>query len=305
MLLKEFMTFCLRKILLFSLVTICCLAVSATPVWAAANPGPSSFRQGIEALIAQRYPQAIAAFTEVIEQNTHLAAAYGNRCLAYLSLDQYPQAIADCTQALEHQPNSAEFYLNRGLARYRLGEYAPAIADYTQALSFKPDDYRAFYNRGLAQFGLTNYSAAIADYNQSLQVSPPLAAARLAAIYDARGVAYLQQQESTAAKQDFIQAIQYNAADTRALFNLACACHQQGHELAAIAYFDQVLELAPKHAQTYLNRAMIYQQIGNHPQAIADLNQAADCFYQQGRQAAYRQVMQILTRLQAQPAVFG
>ncbi|MFE4106781.1 tetratricopeptide repeat protein [Almyronema epifaneia] len=264
-----------------------------------------SFQQGVDAFQSQRYEQAIAAFTQAIRQNPNRAAAYGNRCLAYLKLNQNSLAIADCTQALERDFSNAEFYLNRGLANYRLGLYTAAIDNYNQVLSLKPDDYRAFYNRGLAEFGLAHYSAAIADYNRSLQRTPQLSAARMAAIYDDRGAAYLLIQKPAAAVRDFLQAINYDASDSSAFFNLACACHQQGYELAAIEYFSQVLGMDSHQAQTYLNRGLIYSQIGKKQQAIADLHQAAHYLQQQGSQAAYQQVTRILHQLQTEPSVFG
>ncbi|NJO08846.1 MAG: tetratricopeptide repeat protein [Leptolyngbyaceae cyanobacterium SL_1_1] len=286
-------------------VLVACLTLLALPTWAIGSSDQSFFQLGVASLQAQQYSQAIAAFSQAVEQEPNHAAAYGNRCLAYLRTGQYVQAVADCTQAIERSSNHAEFYLNRGLANYRSGDYLAAINDYDRVLSLKTHDYRAFYNRGLAQFSLANYQAAIADYNQSLQKIPPLPAERVAAIYDDRGVAYLLLQNLAAAMPDFLEAIDHNPLDARAFFNLACVCHQQGKVPAAIAYFGQVLTIESDHAQSYFNRGMLYYQMSDKHSAIADLYQAAHCFYQQDNQVAYRKVIQVLTQVQTSQVTIG
>ena len=253
------------------------------------------FRSGVTALEQGSYHTAIEEFTQAIEQNPH-AAAYSNRCLVYLLLDQPQQALADCTQAIQHNPTNGEPYLNRGLAQYRLGNYQEAIANYNQLLGLQPQDFRAYYNRGLGQFALRNYAEAIADYNFSL-ASPLVSASQLAEIYDDRGIAFLMLGNYQQALADFTQTIQFIPTDTRAFFNRACAYHQQENYLAALNDFDRVLELAPHNAQAYFNRGLLRHQMGDRPDAITDLQQAARHFYHQGLLTSYQQSLNLLQQI--------
>ncbi len=150
----------------------------------------SAFDLGIQAYQREQYIKAKNAFDLFLKNHSENAAAYSNRCLSYIQLEDYVAAIADCTQALQFNPNNLEAYLNRGLAHYRLADYGNAIANYDQLLWQQPKDYRAYYNRGLAQFALENYEAAIADYTQSLINCPQPLQDCLAAVYRDRGIAY-------------------------------------------------------------------------------------------------------------------
>ena len=167
----------------------------------------NALRAGVTAFEQGNYRAASEEFTQAIEQNPH--AAYSNRCLAYLLLNEHRSAIADCTQAVNLDPTSSEPYLNRGLAHYRVGNYQEAIANYTQLLQLQPQDFRAYYNRGLAQFAIQNYAAAIADYAQSLNWS---SSDQLAEIYGDRGIAYLMLGNHQQAIADCTQAIVFKSS---------------------------------------------------------------------------------------------
>jgi hypothetical protein len=82
----------------------------------------------------------------------------------------YQGAIADYTQAIQLQPDLAAAYYNRGLVKYNLGDKQGAIADYNQAIKFKLDFADAYYNRGIAKSNLGDKQGAIADYNQAAQL---------------------------------------------------------------------------------------------------------------------------------------
>lgn len=270
------------------------------------SPAPSSFDLGVQQFQAHHYEEALQAFTQAIEQQTQVSAAYSNRCLLHVLLRQYHEAIADCTDGLMMDGTNVETYLNRGLAYYRSGQYAEAIADTTAALTLQPDDYRAYYNRGLAQFSLHIYNDAIADYNQAiaLAIAPQqnLASLEIANLYDDRGIAQFMLSHRQEAIADFTQALQYAPNDERAYFNRACVCHEQGNEHLALADFTQVLMINANHAQAHLNRGILHYQSGNIAAAIADLQQAAHCFKQDGNLHGYQQTMELLQEWQPAPA---
>ncbi len=256
------------------------------------------FQAGVESFQNYHSEAAIAHFTQAIEQDNQVAAAYSNRCLVHLVADHYVEAIADCSTAIQQQPDYAESYLNRGLAYYRLGNYAEAIANYDQLLMLQPDDYRAFYNRGLAQFALHQYLQAIADYDQSLSHSPTLPDRRMADIYDDRGIAYLHLGHHQAAIANFTQAIQLDDHNARAYFNRACVCHQQGNYIAALDDIDRVLQLVPDYAQAYVSRGLLRHSLGQAEDAVADLWQAAQQFARQGDAIARDQTLELLKQIQ-------
>ena len=62
--------------------------------------------------------QALELYTEAIQLDSKMAAAYSNRALVHLKLSQPEAAEADCTHALELEPNNAKALLRRATARF-------------------------------------------------------------------------------------------------------------------------------------------------------------------------------------------
>jgi tetratricopeptide (TPR) repeat protein len=270
----------------------------ASPITSDLNQPQSFFRAGIIALEQANYKEAIAQFTQTLQTDSQFTAAFSNRCLAHLQQGDYGRAVQDCTQALRLDANNPEAYLNRGLAHDRMGQFERAIADYNQLLQRRPDDFRAYYNRGLAQFELGAYRKAIADYERSLH-QPGLTQNVLAEIYSDRGLAKLVLTDQDGAIADFSEAIQLDHANTRAYYNRACAYHRQGNLLLAIDDLTQVLTQAPDHAEAHRSRGLIRYQLGEKWQAIADLQQAAQHFSNQGEAIAYQQTLNLIHQIEA------
>lgn len=294
---------CLNAFLLMIL-----LSLGSAPAWAATEDGlmgRDSLRAGVAAFQEGAYQTAVNQFTQAIEADANNAAAYGNRCLSYIYLEDYPAAVVDCTQALEFNPRDIEAYLNRGLAHQRMGQATAALADYDRLLQLKPHDFRAYYNRGLVQADQQFYREAIVDYGSALRQTSPLDHATLAEIHNDRGLAQLELELWPQAISDFTQAIQFNSADLRAYYNRGCAYHHQGNLLAAVEDFTRTLKIAPAHAQAYLSRGLTQQQLGNTNAALADLEQAANCFSSQGATVAYQQTLDLIGKLRGFAAAIG
>lgn len=253
---------------------------------------------GVNQMLGGNYQAAIENLNVAIQMQSDFSAAYSDRCLAYLQLQDYHQAIADCTIALNLTPNDSEAYLNRGLAQYRQGNYLYAIADYNQAIALKPDNFRAHYNQGIALAGEGNHSEAIIAYNRALTQIDPTTTQLLADIYNDRGLAYFEAQNSLAAINDFNLAIRLNANDDRAYFNRGCLAENSGNYLAAIFDFSQVIRLKPSHALAYINRGVAHYNLGYYQRAIADLQQASSYFSNQGQKLAQKKTVDMLKLVQ-------
>jgi len=96
----------------------------------------------------------------------------------------------------------ARFYLNRGNDRYAQGKWKQAIADYDTAITFEPRNAAIFNARGLAWLEMKDYGLAIRDFNRAIKLAPDLAAA-----YANRGLARLRQGQEAKASQDFIKCL--------------------------------------------------------------------------------------------------
>ncbi|MCC5636914.1 tetratricopeptide repeat protein [Nostoc sp. CHAB 5844] len=290
---------------LFSLLVVFPLTFAtqflpASPTLIAQNIASDAFNLGVVQMQQGNYEEAIVYFNQAIQQQEKIVAAYSDRCLAYLYLQDYHQAIADCTQAINSAPHHVEAYLNRGLAHYRQGNYTSAIDDDDQAIAHKPHDFRAYYNRGVAHNALGDHISAITDFNLALTQIPQLPYVFLADIYNDRGLAHFQLHNLAAAIHDFDLAIRFNANDYRAYFNLGCVCGRNGDNTGAVSNFSEVIRLDPSNAQAYLNRGIARYNLGYHQRAIADLNKASEYFEHQNQKVAYEKTIDLLKRWQQQ-----
>lgn len=272
------------------------LSISVSPVSI-----DNFFLLGVEKMRNGKYQEAIQDFQQAIAKNKNFVAAYSNRCLAEVEIQDYQSAIADCTRAINLAPRtSSEAYLNRGLAYYRQGNYPAAIADYNQAIALKPYNFRAYYNRGIANASIGNYQQAIADYNLALSQIPSGFNFLVADIYNDRGLARLQLQNPQAAMLDFDKAIRLHPLDERAFFNRGCACALQENYTGAVRDFTEATRLAPGDGDAYINRGIALYHLGYEQRAIADLQKAAALFDHQGKKIAYKKTLSLIKFVQQQ-----
>lgn len=293
----NFWRFLLCLIVAFALI-VATQFLPSSPKVLAQKKESNSFKLGVIELQQGKYEAAIAQFNRAIQQQEKIAAAYSNRCLAYLYLLDYHQAIADCTQAINSTPNNVEAYLNRGLAHYRQANYLSALDDDNQAIALKPNDFRAYYNRGVVHNALSNYPEAISDFNRALTQVPQISNLSFADIYNDRGLAHFHLHNVAAAMHNFNLAIRFNAKDHRAYFNLGCVCAWQGDNQGAVSNFSQVIQLEPTNGQAYLNRGVAEYNLGYHQKAIVDLNKASEYFATQHQTVAYNKTIDILKLVQ-------
>ncbi len=295
----------LQRVLLITWFSILSIFCFNTSVIAALPPNIADvFNTGINNLRQQNYQQALADFTQVIESKDNLVgAAYSNRCLVNLQLDNYAAAEADCITAIKYNSDNLEADLNLGLAYYRQGKYQQAIAQYQEIIQRDKRDYRAYYNRGLAYLALNNYQPAITDYQMALMHSPDSNIESKSLIYNDLALAYMMLGEDEQAVFNFTQAIALNSNNYEAYYNRGCAYHRQREYQAAIKDFSQAVQLKPDFTQAYVYRGILNHQIGAIDTAFNDLNLALKQYQNQGDREQYNLVLNLRQQLfYAQPS---
>ena len=267
--------------------------------WAESQKNSSdTFNSALDHVRQQNYQEALVGFTQVINQHDSLIeAAYSNRCLVNLQLQNYSEAEADCNIALQRDPENIEAHLDLGLAYYLREKYQLAIAEYQQVIQRDRQDYRAYYNRGLAHYALRDYQQAIADYNLALMSPNLIANEQKTRIYNDRGLTYMMLKDYGQAIADTKHAIALESHNYNAYFNQGCAHHRQGDYLAAIEDFTQVVQLNPKLTQAFVNRAVLHHHLGHNQAALSDLNVALQEYEKQGDHLAYAQVVNLKRKL--------
>ena len=126
------------------LVCICfAISILTGRTWASYE---NWFNKGIEALKAQRYDQAVQAFTITVETIPNDYEAYNNRGIAWSQMGEQDRAIADYTRAIEINPEYYLAFLNRGIDWRKKGRIGKALTDYIDAIKLRADYLQAYKN---------------------------------------------------------------------------------------------------------------------------------------------------------------
>lgn len=255
------------------LPAVLAVALASSPLIAATSTGLLKAREGVSALLRGKYEQAIAAYSEALEDETlsdpRRANIYNDLGVAKWRLKRVKDAIEDFNQAITLFPDYAVIYNNRGNALTDLGRPDEAVADFDRAVTLAPAYAAAYNNRGNAYYALEKYAEAARDFRKAAQLLPTNAVP-----YNGRGKAHNALGHPFAAIRDFNRAITlnakyYSAHENRALALVAVDKHDE-----AISDLTQVIEARPEDARLYLARGKAYGSAKQYNPAFRDLDKA-------------------------------
>jgi len=94
--------------------------------------GNEAYKRGEYSRAIERYDASVAA--------VETAAAYANRAMCWLKLEEWARAEADCSRALELDAVAfgVKAYQRRGTARREMGKYMDSVMDFEEALRLEP-----------------------------------------------------------------------------------------------------------------------------------------------------------------------
>jgi tetratricopeptide (TPR) repeat protein len=201
---------------------------------------------------------------------SELTRIYLSRGNAHLALGVYDRALADFDAATKASPTAPGPFNSRGVAFMRQKQFDRAITEFDSAIRLNPKDFLALSNRGDTYRMKGRADRALQDYDGAIVLNPKWASA-----YFGRGV--ILQQKATSDFDAFVNEGRF--------------------EELAIAEFDKVLQIAPRHAGALSNRGLLYHALRKYDLAIADHTQAiaiapANPFFLRNRAVTYRMIRQ-------------
>ena len=218
----------------------------------------------------RRYAEALADFDQAIQLDPDDAFAYENRGDTYLALRQYDQALADFSKTIERDPQFLDAVAKRAEIYRIQGQYENALPDFDTIIASGTDSALMYYGRANTLANLRRYAEAMADYNRAIELDSQLAEA-----YFERGLTHHNLDRDLAALDDYSQAIDLGAEN-------ALIHYKRGRSHAALkqnkeAYFayEKALEYDHAYVPAYREIGLLFAQLGNLPQALPYLDQAA------------------------------
>lgn len=130
-------------------------------------------KQGMDAVGALEYDEALKCFANGQEQGEDFRQIYRGMGLAYMGLTQYEDAIVYLEAALHAGSGIVEdmdFDINYYLATayYKNGQAQDAIDAYSAILALRPKEKDAYYLRGCVKLSQGDFEGAQADFDEAV-----------------------------------------------------------------------------------------------------------------------------------------
>ena len=129
-----------------------------------------------EAAKAKDWNKAVEGFHRATEMDRKYAenyfAALVQRGAALREQQKYPEAIADFTEALKIKANDADTHERRAYAELQMKDYDKALADYDASLKADPKEARVYLLRSYVYEMKGDFKRGIADCDTVLKLTP-------------------------------------------------------------------------------------------------------------------------------------
>jgi tetratricopeptide (TPR) repeat protein len=250
----------------------------------------------------ENYQIALTSLDRHIETYPQDPNGYCYRGICYERLEQFPQALADFDRAIALQSDHPVFHHARGRTRQKsgnlqgalvdfdvtikrkpqaivyderseihrcLGNHLAALQDCDSAIALNPQFINAYFRRGLTYAEIGDLELALLDYTSTIDLDPEHIDA-----YIQRSWIYFRQEDYQLAKQD-CQAVQaFNSSSFWSSYLLGVIDSLAGSKQSAIENFSNAIEISANYVSVRYHRGIIYHELGDIPNAMADFEQA-------------------------------
>lgn len=174
-------------------------------------------------------------------------------------------------EELQANPKDYNIYLSRADEYYRHGEYIRALPDVDKAIEYAPSSesdvlLRAYILRAGIYNETKRPEKALPDLEKACELAPD----SFSAIYQKANTEYtLGKYEE--AKTDFMRLQRINNRAPESYIGLARIAVKQNNLGIANEMLAQAVNLDPNNAETYVRRASVRRQMGDHNGAVDDL----------------------------------
>lgn len=239
---------------------------------------------GDNQMVRGYFENAIIAYDNAIAQDPYFAGAYIKRAMAKYKLGRTTEAAQDIHFVSKLNPYAADLYGYKNNARklnvlafdlYQTG-YVPTLWD--RLHYYENDSNLPEINTIISQIGQEQFSLAQERLDELMRTKP-----NYSTVYDLKGLIYYQLGDIEQAKAMHQTAIEIDANNDLAYYNLSLVQRSAMQLQEALYNVNQAIELNDRLAKAYFQRASLLKMLGNTAAAIADYDHVAtlDGFYQE------------------------
>ncbi len=161
-------------------------------------------------------------------------------------------------------------YHNRAISYHINNRFAEALNDCDKVLRFDSIAVRTRFQKALTLMALTRYEASILEFNHAIRLEP-----NNHQLYYSRGLAYLYQQDTVTAINDFIKSSELSPTDVTPYLYLASVYYSRSDYHKSLEYANKLLAIQ-ENGPGYYGRAACHQMLGDTVRALADYDKAIE-----------------------------
>lgn len=189
----------------------------------------------------------------------------------YQAMEDFNQAVGLYQQVLQIEPNNVEAHINLGYCYWRLGRLDEAVQENRLAIQLAPDDYRGHLNLVLLYRDTGRIAEAVEAAQRLPDVAPPAERGKvwtlLGDLYQAAG----RPEDAVAAYEQALQA----SPDLVQVYSVLGSLYlQQDRPSDALRVFQQLAQVTPDDYTVHQQLALVYRDLGQLDQAVAEANLA-------------------------------
>jgi tetratricopeptide (TPR) repeat protein len=261
-----------------------------------------NYKNGEAFYAKKEYQAAIDEFTKVIEMKSEHDRAYNLRGLSYVGLNNDKKAAEDFKKATEIKSKNSKYHFNLGKAYYRLSNFESATVSFSLAIKHdkklmeayeyntlslinlkqyqkavdnaklavaKNKSGKNYYMLGISEDSLMHYDEAAYSFGRAVYYSPKLKEAHIGLAHTNLKLNKLDKALASCEKAIKLEGDNVAALLMRSQVHLANKTPQK-----AVDDLSQVIAECPKNVKYFIKRGIIYQNLGQHQNAIGDFTKA-------------------------------
>ena len=226
------------------------------------------------------YQKALEYYTKEIEISPEYGEGYVNRATIYYTyLNDKESALKDCNKAIELEPNDEGHYYFRAIYFEETEEYKKALLDYNKAIEIEPNDMDNLNRRAMLFYNnLDDYEKALMDYLKIVELDKDQEFAKENYLYNNIGLIYRYHiKDYQKALEYYTKEIEVHPKSAVGFRNRADLYYEKLNDKEkALEDFDKAIELEPENENYYYYRAEFFEEEEEYEKALLDYNKAIE-----------------------------
>lgn len=199
-----------------------------------------------------QFESTIADLDLALRADSGFAPAWEYKAELLYNARNFEASLRTLNQCVRHAPTSTACRLRRAELNIHLGQVERAFADLNESLRLDDQLHEAYWMKGKLYEGLGNMDLARSSFATAVEVRPDFYDG-----YIALGM-FCATQGDPLAEEYYRSAIELKPRSVEAHYNLAMHLQERGDLDAALATYDEILELDPDNATAPFNQGYIH-----------------------------------------------